>query len=1048
MKTTVLGFQSAEVSPAILGVGDELWVAWADASAPRKLRVTHGHALTQDAFHEAPSVVVATGVDPAVGIAVLNDTFYVAWSAAGVGIRIASSRDGRSWSAPVTDAAAHAAGGVSLTEHDGSLYVAYRDGAGFAALTSWDPRPGGVFAPVTPLGIATRSVPALASVNDPLAWPALHVAVATNTGAIVASRCFRNAVGDLVPRFKEVPGLRGDAVTLAPLTVHHDEPGLAVGVISQKRSAISTATLIGNPPFFAVERSDPLGEQGVDLPRMTTVDDELFLGYRDRAGQIVVACYIHSCRLDPHDARINQECDPNVCAPDSRLVCALQPEHSIKWTPATIENALKGDLVLLPADGNGVIGTLLGALTPRQTYDHMGIMVEDKRVIRHCTESKDRLKDKRYYTGVLVVDPAPTNGLRSDHITYGWPGIIQQTIEDGFYTGLRGSYNADWSPESVGVLPDAGDPRFLTMSPAERKAMFPLQWESQKFYDPEESFTGEPFRYEIQNLPSNPALLKSDLAAVDELLWPIVVRPPEAVANSFPWVRSLLHRIADASLTLRAHYRFYSYTRSAIAIDGSKDPPPKGAPYWSTIRQPVTVEDTPPPPSPSDPSDPGGGPGIPAPTHHTEFVPIGGVDWAVGTHPMVCSTFVWAAVRAAEQGLGRKIVVEGVDEPLNNAGTASRPSGSRDGLYRYTTKERQDSAVALHAALKRQVFESLEEQASGVLGLAAEFFALTSGIADHVATQNVNAFAVDRADEVNAQLWETPGEGDAVGPDDILLQWDAPSEVNGDQFRGLYGDHARAMLVQGAYSWSQDCKYQLADGMAHVRVIVGFTDPMTGRSILVPALVTVGCESGPTSLHARFSTVTGAARTRIKANAWDPDLGVWLTYDAAHDLQEGINTLMLPLSAPPLWRRRVIWTGETRIYHNPDIGPKQQRTEPFAAATILAWDPDVMNNHPAPGIAEAMTHVLIDGGSVHFDDHFVTYAFDVNVQWNGIIAYTGECCFFVDGDKQDDQTRRFSGEILLDAQETFTYEVTHDAALDSHDYGRVVLTIRNEWAKY
>jgi hypothetical protein len=31
---------------------------------------------------------------------------------------------------------------------------------------------------------------------------------------------------------------------------------------------------------------------------------------------------------------------------------------------------------------------------------------------------------------------------------------------------------------------------------------------------------------------------------------------------------------------------------------------------------------------------------------------------------------------------------------------------------------------------------------------------------------------------------------------------------------------------------------------------------------------------------------------------------------------------------------------------------------------------------------------------------------------------------------------------------SFLYEPTHDAFLGSHDYGRVSLTIRNEWAKY
>jgi hypothetical protein len=1061
VKTTVLSHvaptfpattvaETADSSPALLGAGDELWLAWADTTSPRAVRFTHGLALSQDAFHAAPTVVIATDADKVVGLAQLNGRFYVAWSGPGLAVHIASSADaGKTWSAPLTHPTAQTADGVSLTAHNDALWFAYRDAAwGRATVTSYDPRPGGGFRPVTSLGVPTPSVPAIASVQDPLAWPALHVAVAAAGGKIVASRCFNNDAGNLAATLREVAGLAGDAVTLAPLRVNH-QPGLAVGVVAQRRTTISTATLIADPPFFAVQRSDPLSDPGVDLPRMATVDDELFLGYSNLSKRVVAACYIHACALDPSDPRINQDCDPDACPPDPRLVCALQPAHSIRWTPATIDNAMKGDLVLSPADGNGVIGTLLGALTPRQIYDHMGMMVEDQRVIRHCTESKDRLKDKRYYTGVLVVDPAPTDGLRSDHITYGWPGIIHQTVEDAFYTGLRGPYNEQWAPPpTLGGPSLVSTKEFLSVSPGEREGKYPDNWNALMFYDPEENFTADPYRYTIRNLPKDPALRKSDAFPDGELLWPIVVRPPLDAEEALPWVRPLLHRVADASLALKAHYRFYCYTRSAISIDGSKDPPPAGAPYWSTITQPVRVEDPPPPPPPVDPSNPGNVPDAPEPTFHTEHIPIGGVDWAVGTHPMVCSTFVWAAVRAAEKELGRKIVLEGPIEPLDNSGKPHRALGSQDGLYAYSEKERQDSASTLHAALVRQVHESLEEQASGFIGLVADFFAWTSDIADDVATQNVNAFAVDRADETDDQLYESPGEGDSVGPDDILLNWDAPNGADREGFRGLYGDQVPALLVQGAYTWAADFKYQLASGMAHTRVRMNFTDPTTGLPRLVRALVTLGCEVGHTNAHGVFSALVGAAMTVIKANAWDTVLGVWLKHESTHDLHEGINILDLNLEAPPLWRRRITWFGETRIYHNPDIGDKQQRTEPFASSTVLAWDPDVMSNSPPANVVDYMTHVTIGGGSVHFDEHYVTYAFEVHLQSDGSIVYDGICDFFVDGDRQDDQRRTFNGTIALDGSKIFKYEVTHDAFLDSHDYGRVVLTVQNVWAKY
>jgi hypothetical protein len=49
-----------------------------------------------------------------------------------------------------------------------------------------------------------------------------------------------------------------------------------------------------------------------------------------------------------------------------------------------------------------------------------------------------------------------------------------------------------------------------------------------------------------------------------------------------------------------------------------------------------------------------------------------------------------------------------------------------------------------------------------------------------------------------------------------------------------------------------------------------------------------------------------------------------------------------------------------------------QRTSPFASSTVLAWDPDVMSHNQPANVVDYMTHVRIDGASVHFDDHYVT----------------------------------------------------------------------------
>jgi len=79
------------------------------------------------------------------------------------------------------------------------------------------------------------------------------------------------------------------------------------------------------------------------------------------------------------------------------------------------------------------------------------------------------------------------------------------------------------------------------MSPDERHARFPKTWESLQFCDPEDNFLAattvdggelEPgvcyekghYRYEIRNLPKNPALRKSADDPDGSLLWPIMGR--------------------------------------------------------------------------------------------------------------------------------------------------------------------------------------------------------------------------------------------------------------------------------------------------------------------------------------------------------------------------------------------------------------------------------------------------------------------------------------------------------------------------------------------
>jgi hypothetical protein len=73
--------------------------------------------------------------------------------------------------------------------------------------------------------------------------------------------------------------------------------------------------------------------------------------------------------------------DQPLCPPDPRITCQLIPaDPALKtWVrdwmklPWRLDNAFKGDLLLTPGGGSGVISSLLSQLQPPQHYGHMGI---------------------------------------------------------------------------------------------------------------------------------------------------------------------------------------------------------------------------------------------------------------------------------------------------------------------------------------------------------------------------------------------------------------------------------------------------------------------------------------------------------------------------------------------------------------------------------------------------------------------------------------------------------------------------------------------------
>jgi hypothetical protein len=1026
MLTTILGSESATSAIAIASLTDRLCLAWRTPS--NGVRVATGPGLTAGDY--TPTIATIPGTANVMGIALasLQDRVVVAWFDLIGTVRVASSVDGVSWSAPSVVPSLKAGSGLTAATTGAGILIGVVDAAGQLKLATTTDLTA--FSPALATGRNLGGTPTITEVVDPVLGTHIVIAAPTADARLWTSVFPASDLWDPSTWRDDEADISCKAVSAGSLA---RADGVSVALVTHDGVATVRSATVGPMAAIMLGAGRPMSRASDDPPSVAVLDGEAFVAFSD-AGRPVVGSAV---RLFPGVAD-GQRCLPGECPPDDAVVCVAE-EEAVVWRPAYIANARKGDLILSPADGHGAIGTLLNEVQPSQVHDHMGIMLADRLLIRHCTESKDRLKEKGYYTGGIWFENAPSNGMRPDHLKYGWPGAITQRIEDAFYTGLRGAFDQQWSFEHIfdesAQAPLPAD--YYAVAPAHRDTDVGRMLE---YWDPDatglnvalkagyasvmkatEALMDEPAtpaqvadrrqrwmelgrHWPIANFPNGPAMRDG------RLLYPLVVRPPLDVEHEVAWVRPLLRALADVCVDIRAHYRFYAYTRAAIGIDGSADPPPKGDAEWPA-----------------------------------EF----GADWAVGTRPLVCSTFIWAAVRELSAVLRTTIELEGPSEATANDGTTPhRKPAAADGLYLYSEDERVAAGTALHARLVDDVETSLYEGTSGVESLLATFGAWVADMADDVGTQVCNAFALDRADETDDHLWESPGIGEAVSPDDTLLHWDPP-RAGTEVFHGLYGASERALLIPGAYEWARVHRLRNADGMAHVTGEVRRRDPATHVEDVVSAIVFVGCESVVCDADGRYHITTGAGVRSIEATYYDAAQDVHYAGRMDCTLEDGISSPpRLYLDGPPTWRRRVVMVGETRIYHNPDVGEVVANTSPLCDERIVAHDPALLAHAGADSREwQLVATATMAGGSKNFNGHHINYVVVISATDDaGTVNVEVRSMFYVDDDlKEEDEGTSFV--LAPGAQQHYKYEASSYEFLDSNDNGRVEFDITNQWAR-
>ena len=760
--------------------------------------------------------------------------------------------------------------------------------------------------------------------------------------------------------------------------------------------------------------------------------------------------------LTYHEA-FEQMCDPDMCLDDPARSCQATGDERLSFVWPQMPSALSGDLLLGPAGGTGVLGRLLGALMGPQFYDHMVMFVEDDgRSVRHCTADDDRIAKEAYYTATVKVKTPfadaskklPLNGIRGDVLRFAWPGSISQTLGEVCVTGHNRS-NPQFSFATLysEVLKSekANPPRLWQLSPAERA-------KRTRFHDPEAVGTAKRDHdsrsrdtYALTKLQKDPAFraeIDPNTGRPIGWIWPILVKPHPFLAAA---AQDSLRTVAAEAKKISAHYRFFAYSDSMIAVNPAFDAPPPGA--WGTHA---------------------------------------GADWAASTKAAVCSSFVWAAVQAANpllQAAGKpRIELEGEGEPEDK-----RPAADPDGLYHYTPEERTDAAKALFSFTHDRVAGEVDKAIADLPGLASTLLDIVpgaSGIIDNVkeflatvvANQLCNSFASDALTDLTS-TWNNPGAGVAVSPDDTMLRWDvraplsaAPPPISPAKINA-YGNPIPVVIPEPGWRKTPIYHIQEVIGKGTVRgTVVRRVVSNQPPTPVVGATVRFGCEQALTAMTERrkigFEFVdTKAGRYHLQASQFviDPLTNVgqeWKSEAVEIELQDGDDQsgIVLELVPPPGLARTVDIRSHHDIVDRVVVGKDRWGHPDMNGKLHLAFDPlDVQAATPPtpPTLLEQQNTKLEDtfdqttpevGSGVHVRVTVVSrlnevIAPDGSKSYDGVVFCDVTIKFFDSGEGETNATLQdLNIPLQLGESHTTPYNMVSDDTVPERASGTVTIT--------
>lgn len=377
-----------------------------------------------------------------------------------------------------------------------------------------------------------------------------------------------------------------------------------------------------------------------------------------------------------------------------------------KWgwvvMPSFIVNAKKGDVFLTTSCN--FTSLLLNQVNPPQIYSHTGIMTENYDMIRHSVAAPDRA------TSYVDISFSKYPRIPTEKVHYMWPGTINQTITKA----VDGDYFEDRD--------NKGEFRVSGLNP---------------------------FNFKVDRSSCRD----------QELLLPIIMKPPPEEEFNNPKVRNILHEIANTAKGINGYYKLYDYSN---AEKHEKEPAPG--------------------------------------------------KWYDNYYNTVCSTFVRLAATLTDS-YQKEFMLEGhklesidiqngaqgtqysntkTTPDSNNKTTPAKANleknlehSNKDGLYFYDKEERKSGAEFVYSYIEKQVIDSL-----GGSFPALFINSFIEGATSAIPNQYVHCFALGQCQPLGARNfssnpnseWLDPKVGLTVSPDNLLF-WDSPSDG------GVYGYH-------------------------------------------------------------------------------------------------------------------------------------------------------------------------------------------------------------------------------------------------------------------